>query len=202
MFSPMKMFGFSNRMFSSSSIQSRHFFHMSGYRGANGWISNNPHKRRYCGGCRFNSYLHEGCQVGVVVVQGGDDVELYFHRDSLAQVVLSGDICQSVQQFDLSGPVRGKEGKIVCYRARMVSVLKQILFVSCANHGCGLKWFWLVLPVCALFASGLQNLIQLLHHHGHVDLGAFSKHLGLFLVAINSGILWIQILSVQNKCTL
>lgn len=42
MFSPMKMFGFSNRMFSSSSIQSRHFFHMSGYRGASGWISNIP----------------------------------------------------------------------------------------------------------------------------------------------------------------
>lgn len=111
MFSPMKMFGFSNRMFSSSSIQSRHFFHMSGYRGASGWISNNPHKRRYCGGCCFNSYLHEGCQVGVVVVQGGDDVELYFHRDSLAQVVLSGDICQSVQQFDLGGPVGERREK-------------------------------------------------------------------------------------------
>lgn len=34
MFSPMKMLGFSNRMFNSSSIQSKHFFHMSGCRGA------------------------------------------------------------------------------------------------------------------------------------------------------------------------
>ena len=38
-----------------------------------------------------------------------------------------------------------------------------------------------VLPVCALFASCLQDLIQLLHHHGDVDLCALGKHLGLFL---------------------
>lgn len=37
------------------------------------------------------------------------------------------------------------------------------------------------LPVCAFFASCLQDLIQFLHHHWHVDLCAFSKHLGLFL---------------------
>lgn len=42
----------------------------------------------------------------------------------------------------------------------------------------------MLLPVCAFFASGLQDLIQLLHHHWHIDLCAFSKHLGLFLVAI------------------
>lgn len=42
----------------------------------------------------------------------------------------------------------------------------------------------MLLPVCALFASSLQDLIQLLHHHGHVDLCAFGKHLGLFLLAI------------------
>lgn len=39
-----------------------------------------------------------------------------------------------------------------------------------------------VLPVCALFASCLQDLIQLLHHHCCVDLRAFGKHLGLFLL--------------------
>lgn len=39
MFSPMKMLGFSNRTFNSSSIQSRHFFHMSACKGASGWIS-------------------------------------------------------------------------------------------------------------------------------------------------------------------
>lgn len=38
------------------------------------------------------------------------------------------------------------------------------------------------LPVSALFASCLQNLIQLFHHHSCIDLSAFSKHLGLFLV--------------------
>lgn len=38
-----------------------------------------------------------------------------------------------------------------------------------------------VLPVSALFASCLQDLIQLLHHHGYVDLCALGKHLGLFL---------------------
>lgn len=53
----------------------------------------------------LNSYLHEGSQVGVVVIQGGDDVELYFNHDPLAQVILSGDSCQSMQQFNLGGPV-------------------------------------------------------------------------------------------------
>lgn len=38
-----------------------------------------------------------------------------------------------------------------------------------------------MLPVCALFASCLQDLVQLLHHHRDVDLCAFGKHLGLFL---------------------
>jgi len=38
-----------------------------------------------------------------------------------------------------------------------------------------------MLPVGALFASCLQDLIQLLHHDGYVDLCAFGKHLGLFL---------------------
>lgn len=37
------------------------------------------------------------------------------------------------------------------------------------------------LPVCAFFASCLQNLIQLLHNHRYIDLCAFGKHLGLFL---------------------
>lgn len=37
------------------------------------------------------------------------------------------------------------------------------------------------LPVGAFFASGLQDLIQLLHHHRYVDFRAFGKHLGLFL---------------------
>lgn len=38
------------------------------------------------------------------------------------------------------------------------------------------------LPVGALFASCLQDLIQLLHHHSCIDLSAFGKHLGLFLI--------------------
>lgn len=37
------------------------------------------------------------------------------------------------------------------------------------------------LPVCALLASCLQDLIQFLHHHWYIDLSAFSKHLGFFL---------------------
>lgn len=63
-------------------------------------------EKGHYGGRRFESYLHEGCQVGVVVVQGGNDVELYFHHDALTQVVLSSDRCQSVKQFDLGGSVR------------------------------------------------------------------------------------------------
>lgn len=39
-----------------------------------------------------------------------------------------------------------------------------------------------MLPVCALFASCLQDLIQLLHHHRYVDLCTLGKHLGLFLI--------------------
>lgn len=66
----------------------------------------------------LNSYLHEGSQVGVVVIQGGDDVELYFDHDPLAQVILSCDSCQSMQQFNLGGPVRerkkGKEQELLC----------------------------------------------------------------------------------------
>lgn len=54
-----------------------------------------------------NSYLHEGRQVGVVVVQGGDDVELDLHQDSLAQVILTSDVRQSVEQLDLGRPVGG-----------------------------------------------------------------------------------------------
>lgn len=57
------------------------------------------------GACGLNLYLHEGCQVGVVVVQGGDDVELYFNCDALTQVVLSSDGCQSVKQLDLGSSV-------------------------------------------------------------------------------------------------
>lgn len=38
-----------------------------------------------------------------------------------------------------------------------------------------------VVPVCSFFASCLQDLIQLLHHHRCVDLGAFSKHFGFLL---------------------
>lgn len=40
----------------------------------------------------------------------------------------------------------------------------------------------MLLPVCALFASCLKNLIQLLHHHRYIDFCAFGEHLGLFLV--------------------
>lgn len=36
-------------------------------------------------------------------------------------------------------------------------------------------------PVCALLASRLQDLVQLLHHHGRVDLRPLGKHLGLLL---------------------
>lgn len=57
----------------------------------------------------LNLYLHEGSQVGVVVIQGGDDVELYFDHDPLAQVILSGNSCQSMQQFNLGGPVRERK---------------------------------------------------------------------------------------------
>lgn len=49
-------------------------------------------------------------------------------------------------------------------------------------------WLAMLSPVCPFFASGLQDLVQLLHYHGHVDLCAFGKHLGLFLVAANSSI--------------
>lgn len=39
------------------------------------------------------SYLHESCQVWVVIIQGGNNVELNLDQDTLAQVVLIGDDC-------------------------------------------------------------------------------------------------------------
>lgn len=39
------------------------------------------------------SYLHESCQVWVVIIQGGNNVELNLDQDALAQVVLVGDGC-------------------------------------------------------------------------------------------------------------
>lgn len=51
------------------------------------------------------SYLHESCQVGVVVIQGGNNVELNLDQDTLAQVVFVGDGCQRVEQFDLCSPM-------------------------------------------------------------------------------------------------
>ncbi len=47
-------------------------------------------------------HLHEGGQVGVVVVQRGDDVELDLDEDAFAQVMLVRDAGQSVQELDLS----------------------------------------------------------------------------------------------------
>lgn len=46
-------------------------------------------------------YLHEGGQVGVVVVQRGDDVELDLHQDALPQGVLIRDGSQSMKQLYL-----------------------------------------------------------------------------------------------------
>lgn len=47
------------------------------------------------------SDLHEGGQVGVVVVQGGDDVKLDLDQDALAQNVLIGDVGQGMEKLDL-----------------------------------------------------------------------------------------------------
>lgn len=47
------------------------------------------------------SDLHEGGQVRVVVVQGGDDVKLDLDQDALAQNVLIGDVGQGVEKLDL-----------------------------------------------------------------------------------------------------
>lgn len=52
------------------------------------------------------SYLHESCQVGVVVIQGGNDVELNLDQDTLAQVVLIRDGCQSMEKLNLGSPTR------------------------------------------------------------------------------------------------
>lgn len=40
-----------------------------------------------------NSYLHESCQCGVVVIQGGNNVELNLDQDTLPQIVLVGNGC-------------------------------------------------------------------------------------------------------------
>lgn len=53
-----------------------------------------------------DSHLHEGGQVGVVVVQGGDDVELNLDQDAFAQVILISDAGQSVKELDLSSSER------------------------------------------------------------------------------------------------
>lgn len=52
------------------------------------------------------SYLHEGRQVGVVVVEGGNNVEFNLDQDTLAQVILVRDGGQSVKQFNLGSSVR------------------------------------------------------------------------------------------------
>ena len=76
------------------------------------------------------------------------------------------------------------------------------LYLKCAkNH-----FLWTgalvtdaALPVCALFASCLQDLIQLFHHHRCVDLCAFSKHLGLFLSTTKQKYTFEQLLI--SSCT-
>lgn len=60
------------------------------------------------------SNLHEGSQVGVVVVEGGDDVELDLDQDALSKVVLSGDGCQRMEQLDLgssAGEEKARDGE-------------------------------------------------------------------------------------------
>lgn len=49
-----------------------------------------------------SAHLHEGGQIGVVVIKRGDDVELDLNRDALTQVVLFGDASKSMEELDLS----------------------------------------------------------------------------------------------------
>lgn len=52
-----------------------------------------------------SSHLHEGRQVRVVVIQGGNDVEFNFDQDALTQVMLSRNASQSMKEFNLSSSV-------------------------------------------------------------------------------------------------
>ena len=83
------------------------------------------------------SYLHEGGQVGVVVVQRGDDVELDLDQDTLAQVILCSDVCQSMEQLNLGSSVRGRKREGIrsekCMCKIIFSALINVTFSTLAH---------------------------------------------------------------------
>lgn len=66
------------------------------------------------------AYLHERCQVGVVVIQRSNDVELNLDQDTLTQVVFIRDGRQSMEQFDLGSSVRGRKKRRKGIRSDLV----------------------------------------------------------------------------------